>query len=63
VVVLFLELHGRKITERRVQSAGVVYLVDEARKSRDHVGVSSIVTEIDLLTLDVFMKLSALPLS
>jgi hypothetical protein len=43
--VLFLELHGRKITERRVQSAGVVYFVDEARKPRDHVGMSSIVTQ------------------
>jgi hypothetical protein len=39
VVVLFLEPHGRKVTERRVQSAGVVYLVDEARKSRARVGM------------------------
>jgi hypothetical protein len=43
---LFLELHGRKITECRVQSPRVVYLVNEARKFRDHVGMSSIVTEI-----------------
>ena len=35
VVVLFLELHGRKITECRVQSASVVYLVNEAGKSGD----------------------------
>ena len=52
MVVLFLELHGRKITESRVQSAGVAYLVNEARKSRNHIRMSSIVTEIDLLTFD-----------
>jgi hypothetical protein len=46
VVVLFLEPHGRKITERRVQSAGVVHLVDEAWKPRDHVSVSPIVAEV-----------------
>jgi hypothetical protein len=56
VVVLFLEPHGRKITERRVQSAGVVYRVDEAWKPRDHISVSSIVTQIDLFTLDRLYK-------
>ena len=40
------------ITERRVQSAGVVYPVDEAWKPRDHVRVSPIVTEVDLFALD-----------
>jgi hypothetical protein len=52
VVVLFLEPHGRKITECPVQSASVVYLANKARKSRDHVGMSSVVIEIDLFTLD-----------
>ena len=51
-----LEPHGRKIAKLRVQSASVVYLVDEARKAGDHIGVSPIVTEIELLALDRFIK-------
>ena len=35
-----------------MQSAGVVYLVDEAWKPRDHVSVSPTVTEVNLLALD-----------
>jgi hypothetical protein len=35
-----------------VQSADVVYLVDEAWKPRDHVRVTPIVTEVDLFALD-----------
>ena len=44
------------MTGRPVQSAGLVYLVNEAWKSRDDVGVSSIITQIDLFALDCLPK-------
>jgi hypothetical protein len=62
--MLFLELVWREITDYRVQSAALVYLVGDVGKPGDYVGVGPVVIEIFLLHLIVnLMKLSALPLS
>jgi hypothetical protein len=44
--MLPLELRGREIAERRVQSARVINLVDKAREPRYHVFETAIVIEI-----------------
>jgi len=54
--MLLLELHGRQIAERRVQSAMVIKLVDKAREPRYHVFETAIVIEIDFLTFEGFHK-------
>ena len=54
--MLPLELRGREIAERRVQSARVINLVDKAREPRYHVFETAIVIEIDFLTFEGFHK-------
>ena len=53
--MLLLELHGRQIAERRVQTARVINLVDKAREPRYHVFETPIVIEIDF-TFEGFHK-------
>jgi hypothetical protein len=61
--VLILELLRTEIAERRVQSAGVVALIDEARKVGSDVFENLVGHRIDSPDLERFTKLSALALS
>ena len=47
-----LELYWREITQRRVQPAVVVYLVDEVRKAGDDLIKAMLVAEVELLALE-----------